>query len=116
METATKPRKVCFVTIGATAAFDSLIKAALHPAFLESLQANSYTNLRLQHGKEGAVVFREFGLMNCQGLKEKYDIDVSGFDFNKSGLVGEMRAAKGGGDGAEGVVISHAGMLKPMSR
>ncbi len=114
METAAKPRKVCFVTIGATAAFDSLIKGALHPAFLEALRSNSYTNLRLQHGKEGAVIFKECGLVNQQALKEKYDIEISGFDFNKTGLGAEMRDAKGGADSAEGVVISHAGMLKSM--
>ena len=105
-----KSRKVCFVTVGATASFNSLINATLDPRFLESLKVHDYTELRLQHGNnDGQEVLenirRSKDTMN-EGLQ---NLTISGFDFNKQGLGSEMRAAKGDGDGVEGVVISHAG-------
>ena len=104
-----KPRKVCFVTVGATASFDSLIMATLDPRFLEALKTHDYTDLRLQHGNDGQKMLEKIGrskdIMN-EGVQ---DLTISGFDFNKQGLGSEMRAAKGDGNGLEGVVISHAG-------
>ena len=103
-------RKVCFVTVGATASFDSLIRATLDPRFLEALKAHDYTELRLQHGKDGQRVLekiRESKDTTNQGVQ---DLGISGFDFNKQGLGSDMRAAKGDGNGVEGVVISHAGI------
>ncbi len=103
-------QKLCFVTIGATASFDSLISAALSPEFLEALQASNYTDLVLQHGAEGSLILKEFhqtfGKMNAN----EWGINVFGFDYNEEGLGKEMRAAKGNPGDAEGVVISHAGM------
>ncbi|KAK0517096.1 hypothetical protein JMJ35_000251 [Cladonia borealis] len=104
-----KPRKLCFVTIGATAAFDSLIKAALSPEFLQRLQASGYTDLLLQYGKDGSMILEEFRSTYGSKSEEEFGIKVTGFDFNKKGLGSEMRAAKGEGDRLEGVVISHAG-------
>ena len=105
-----KPRKLCFVTIGATAAFDSLIKAALKPEFLKRLQASGYTDLLLQYGKDGSTILEEFRSRYGSKCEEEFGITVTGFDFNKKGLGSEMRAAKGEGDRLEGVVISHAGI------
>ncbi len=102
-------RKLCFVTIGATAAFDSLIKAALSPPFLGALQAFGYSDLLLQHGEEGRAILKDFAAADSTDSKAKYGLTISGFDFNKRGLEQEMRAAKGHHGGAEGVVISHAG-------
>ena len=105
-----KPPKLCFVTIGATAAFDSLIKAALSPEFLQRLQASGYTDLLLQYGKDGSIILEEFRSRYGSRSEEEFGIKVTGFDFNKKGLGAEMRAAKGEGDRLEGVVISHAGI------
>ena len=105
-----KPRKLCFVTIGATAAFDSLIKAALSPEFLQRLQASGYTDLLLQYGKDGHTILEDFRSRYGSKSEEEFGIKVTGFDFNKKGLGSEMRAAKGEGDCLEGVVISHAGI------
>ena len=105
-----KPRKLCFVTIGATAAFDSLIKAALSPEFLHRLQASSYTDLHLQYGKDGHIILEDFRSRLGSKSEEEFGIKVTGFDFNKKGLGSEMRAAKGEGNRLEGVVISHAGI------
>jgi beta-1,4-N-acetylglucosaminyltransferase len=104
-----RARKVCFVTIGATAAFDSLIKAALSPPFLGALQASGYTDLVLQHGEEGRAILEDFDATDWIDIKATYGLTISGFDFKKQGLGQEMSAAKGQNGGAEGVVISHAG-------
>lgn len=101
-----KPKKVCFVTIGATAGFDALIQVALSPAFLEALKASGYTDLRLQYGKDGEKYLNDY----IESSGGDSSIKISGFDFNKEGLGWEMRACKGEDGGAVGVVISHAGI------
>ena len=106
-----KPSKLCFVTIGATAGFDALITATLNPLFLEALEKANYTDLLLQYGKEGKKVLET---LNTEILESerRFGVRVNGFAFNKKGLISEMRAAKGQGDGgAEGIVISHAGTI-----
>ncbi len=109
-------RKVCFVTIGATASFDSLIRATLSSTFLEVLKQYAYTNLCIQHGKDGRTILQE--LVEQYSKKTiPHTISISGFDFNMQGLGAEMRAAKGQNHSDEGVVISHAGtrLLSPCS-
>ena len=103
------PRKVCFVTVGATASFNSLIQATLSPAFLAVLKQYGYTDLRLQHGSEGGKVLEELHESQDADGPQENGLKISGFDFNKQGLGVEMKAAKGGNESAEGVVISHAG-------
>ena len=104
-----KPQKVCFVTVGATANFDSLIEATLSPPFLEALEALGYTDLRLQHGKNGQKVLDNVRKSKQATSEGGQDFSISGFDFKKQGLESEMRAVKGEGNRVEGVVISHAG-------
>ncbi|KAL8827357.1 MAG: hypothetical protein Q9191_003229 [Dirinaria sp. TL-2023a] len=103
------PKKLCFVTVGATASFDALIEATLSPKFLDALQNSGYTDLLLQHGAGGGSILQEFYDSGGSIIQKKYGITVKGFDFNKQGLGFEMRAAKGSNHEAEGVVISHAG-------
>lgn len=102
------PRKVCFVTIGATATFDSLVRATLNPTFLEVLDEYRYTDLCIQHGGSGQTLLQEFREQDAKS-KGLYGINISGFDFNKKGLGAEMMAAKGQDEMDKGVVISHAG-------
>ena len=109
-----KPQKVCFVTVGATASFDSLIRASLSPPFLEALKTYHYTELRLQHGKDEQKIMEDFMGGYDTSSEEGQDLLVGGFDFNKQGLGSEMRAAKGESEGIEGVVISHAGTTSPL--
>lgn len=104
------PHKVCFVTVGATASFDALIKATLSPPFLEVLKTHDYTHLRLQHGKDGQKMLEESVSANSR----TQNLKISGFDFNKQGLGSEMRAAKGEDNRLEGVVVSHAGNTSPL--
>ncbi|MCJ1303953.1 N-acetylglucosaminyldiphosphodolichol N-acetylglucosaminyltransferase catalytic subunit alg13 [Hypocenomyce scalaris] len=104
-----RAKKLCFVTIGATASFDGLIREALSEPFLEALQEAGYSDLLLQHGKEGGKILEDFTRKNKAGSKEWHGLNVNGFDFNKMGLGKEMKAAKGEDANTEGVVISHAG-------
>ena len=108
----TRLRKVCFVTIGATASFDSLIHAVLDSAFLETLRDSAYTDLRIQHGAEGAKIFMDYMIQHGNSVNEQLRVKVTGFDFDTQGLGVEMQAAKGAEGALEGVVISHAGMMR----
>ncbi len=102
-------RKLCFVTIGATASFDSLIAAALRPDFLSTLRDVGYTDLLLQHGNEGGKIFEAYTTQHRPNSPGRFGLNINGFAFNKTGLGSEMRVAKGDGSANEGVVISHAG-------
>ncbi|KAK5120704.1 hypothetical protein LTR85_006062 [Meristemomyces frigidus] len=102
-------QKTCFVTIGATASFSSLIKAALSAPFLSALQNHGYTNLLVQYGQDGKELF-DGCMQQAKATVNSSGIKVSGFGLDKAGLGKYMRQAKGGVKGAqEGVVISHAG-------
>ena len=109
------PRKRCFVTVGATAPFDDLVRAVFRPSFLQALHDAHYTELRVQYGKEGQAVYDECTSGLLQIAKKGLGIDISGFDFNTEGLSEEMLSAKGhpkareNGEAVEGAVISHAG-------
>lgn len=102
-------KKLCFVTIGATASFDSLIAAALSQDFLKTLRHAGYTDLLLQHGNEGQKIFEDFVIQHRLDSPERCGLNLNGFDFNKRGLGWEMKEAKGGNGAEEGVVISHSG-------
>ena len=109
-QTAEESKKVCFVTIGATASFNALLEAVLTRTFLEALEAFGYTDLLLQYGLEGAAILDKYREMNQAVSNTRHKIKIDGFDFNKQGLGQEMRAAKGETNHSEGVVISHAGI------
>ncbi|OAP65594.1 hypothetical protein AYL99_01566 [Fonsecaea erecta] len=101
--------KRCFVTIGATAPFNSLVRAVLEPTFIQPLREAGYTQLRIQYGDhEGETIFQR----RCEALRDvglDKGIEITGFGFNREGLRGEMLAVKGGSPQDEGMVISHAG-------
>lgn len=101
--------RFCFVTIGATADFDSLVRAALSPPFLEALEEGGYTDLVIQHGTSGARIFDESIAANEKQSHGRH-LRIRGFDFKKEGLASEMQAVKGEEGRLQGVVISHAGM------
>lgn len=101
--------KRCFVTIGATASFSSLIRAVLEPAFVEALEQKGYTEIRIQYGDQaGESIFQERHL-SLEDVLTKSRMTVSGFGFKTTGLRDEMAAVKGESVENEGVVISHAG-------
>ena len=101
-------QKTCFVTIGATASFSSLIQAVLAPDFRKALEAQGYTDLLVQYGEDGEQLYEQ-----SKSKSGSSKIKISAFDLDKSGLGRYMRQAKATGpsnkDASEGVVISHAG-------
>ena len=101
--------KRCFVTTGATAAFNSLIRAVLEPTFLQGLKDAQYTELRIQYGDDSERIFDGKVKSRSAEIKQDYGIELSGFSFDKSGLESEMKAARGSSSTNEGCVISHAG-------
>ncbi|KAL9597611.1 MAG: hypothetical protein Q9219_005050 [cf. Caloplaca sp. 3 TL-2023] len=94
-------QKVCFVTIGATATFDPLLKAVLTSEFLQALEALKYTSLRLQYGNNGQKILNE---LKYQRGTDDSGIEISGFDFNSKGLGQEMWCTKAAHERVEGVV------------
>jgi beta-1,4-N-acetylglucosaminyltransferase len=104
-----RPKKLCFVTIGATASFNSLISAILSRPILKTLQEAGYTDLRLQFGRDGRAIFDDFIISNVDGSEERCGLHITGFEYNRKGLGQEMRGATAYNGRAEGVVVSHAG-------
>ncbi|DAA76464.1 TPA_exp: UDP-N-acetylglucosamine transferase subunit ALG13 [Trichophyton benhamiae CBS 112371] len=106
-----RPKKTCFVTVGATASFNAMIREILHQDFLAALKANNYTTLTIQYGRHGDELFRSFVKENENEVLHNYGLTLTGFDFNINGLKDEMCAAKANPsrNTAEGLVISHAG-------
>ena len=105
MEESTRNPKVCFVTIGATAAFDSLLRAVLSEGFIEALVEFGYTDLQVQYGADGYSLFSQYSKQDASVVSASPKINITGFDFRKAGLGAEMAAAR------NGVVISHAGNI-----
>ena len=108
-----KKTKSCFVTVGATAPFDELIKAILEPKFLKALHDADYTELLVQHGYEdqGNLFNRLIGQSNVSEFCKSSKLKVSGFGFDKDGLGKYLRDAKDGG----GAVMSHAGQFQSIT-
>ncbi|EAS35197.1 beta-1,4-N-acetylglucosaminyltransferase [Coccidioides immitis RS] len=105
------PVKLCFVTVGATASFNSLLREVLSPFFLGALRKEAYTHLLLQVGQLGYQVLDEFLQENGPDLKEKFGLTIEGFDYNVDGLKQEMMAVKANPalHRQEGMIVSHAG-------
>ncbi|KAB8342859.1 hypothetical protein FH972_022457 [Carpinus fangiana] len=110
------PRKLCFVTVGATAPFNSLIRAVLERPFLQALSSYGYTDLLLQYGRGGDNALKEAEAVDVDqdSLYHGEGIRIAGFAFREDGLSYEMKTTSGRGFGgfeAQGLIISHAGML-----
>ncbi|KAK4946405.1 N-acetylglucosaminyldiphosphodolichol N-acetylglucosaminyltransferase catalytic subunit alg13 [Elasticomyces elasticus] len=109
LERSSASGKRCFVTIGATAPFNSLIRAVLADDFIKALQQAGCTELRVQYGDhEGEAIFRQ-RTDDSKSLLVKTSFQITGFGFNKTGLKEEIAAVKGKSAADEGMVISHAG-------
>lgn len=110
-------RRECFITIGATAAFRSLLEQSLSPLFLDTLCALSYTHLTVQCGPElthfeSIVATQPDHIHDSSSTAPRTirGIEVKSFDFNKFGLGQEMRGCTAQkGKSREGVIICHAG-------
>jgi beta-1,4-N-acetylglucosaminyltransferase len=101
------PRKACFVTVGATASFEALIRAVYDPQFLRSLADTGYTKLVVQCGKGGTKLC---DALLSEALKHaSFGITVSSFEFTQH-MMQDMRIAKAEDGRDEGVVLCHAGI------
>lgn len=97
-----EPQKLCFVTIGATAAFDGLVRAVFDSSVLSALQAGGYSKLLVQYGKDGKALFETLSQREQQKI---YGVNFEGFDFDTDGLTQYMVEARRSG----GCVVSHGG-------
>ncbi|BCR82992.1 N-acetylglucosaminyldiphosphodolichol N-acetylglucosaminyltransferase catalytic subunit ALG13 [Aspergillus chevalieri] len=103
--------KLCFVTVGATASFESLLQSVFNETFLSALKQHGYTHLLVQYGKDGQAICENFTKKNPEGSVARHGIDITGLDFNQAGLGAEMRLAQANAelDQEGGMIISHAG-------
>lgn len=113
MESSGHQQKVCFVTVGATAPFDTLIVEVIAAPFLKALAAKNYTHLIIQHGHCSDSVrfqFDEAKKFVAEHLSSK--LSIHGFEF-KENLETDLFQVKNTPERGieEGVVLSHAGML-----
>lgn len=109
MTSSTSKKKTCFITIGSTTGFQSLIDASLSEAFLAALKSHSYTHLVIQHGVDGQSRFQTaLKSTSHEGL------EIAGFGVDPEGLDPYLLLAAGRDkDSVEGAVISHAGQSLP---
>jgi beta-1,4-N-acetylglucosaminyltransferase len=104
-----KSGKRCFVTIGATAPFNSLIQAVLQHDFISALHDAGYSELRIQYGnQEGESIFQS-RVKELDMASDGHKLEITGFGFNKYGLRDEISAVKGLTGEDQGTIISHAG-------
>lgn len=117
---AQRKRKTCFVTIGATTGFQTLMTAVMTPEFILALNKYKYSHLILQHGADGHERFKlaeeQTGRImstfpNSDSAAAWRSIKITGFGMDPAGLDDYFKLAKGlaSKDDAEGLVISHAG-------
>jgi beta-1,4-N-acetylglucosaminyltransferase len=103
-------RREAFVTVGATAAFRSLIDASISLSFLSTLSRLGYTHLTIQCGPDLAYFNEKFEAEKDSLQQPLGSLKIRTFDFNTLGLGQEMRGCKGvPGTSREGVVVCHAG-------
>lgn len=107
--------KLCFVTVGATASFELLLRYVFNETFLGALKQHGYTHLLVQYGKNGQAICENFTKNNPEGSEARHGIEIAGFEFNQAGLGEEMRLAQANAefDQEGGVIISHAGTMVP---
>ncbi|KIV98589.1 uncharacterized protein PV09_09623 [Verruconis gallopava] len=98
--------RYCFVTVGATAAFDALVRAVLDASFLQALAKQGYTNILVQFGKDGRQLFTDLAV--AIGRNGIYGLKVQGFDLTRK-LREAMRLTRAEQGRREGIVICHAG-------
>lgn len=112
-EKSSANQKYCFVTIGATATFDALIKNVMTADFVKALTDAKFTHLRIQYGKDNGPLYNQLLESLPAGIRD--DIHIDGFDVRQDGLEADMLLARGHitreGErtGPEGLVVAHAG-------
>ncbi|KAF2840142.1 glycosyltransferase family 1 protein [Patellaria atrata CBS 101060] len=108
MSRHSQTKKLCFVTVGATASFDRLIDSVISPKVLKTLKELGYTDVTIQYGDYSKSFFESVVKANSSTISE-LGLTITGFDFRSYGLEDDMLDAKGEWGNAEGVVITHGG-------
>jgi beta-1,4-N-acetylglucosaminyltransferase len=104
----TLPGRRCFVTVGATAAFASLLDEVASAGFLQSLAENGFTTLDVQCGP-GLASFEE----RMAGIsdQDRHGVEVASF-ANPLAMAGYLHNCRGEqGVRLAGCVIAHGGKL-----
>ncbi|KAJ6135370.1 hypothetical protein N7512_000530 [Penicillium capsulatum] len=102
--------KVCFVTVGATAGFDELLRNVLSDTFITALKNCGFTHLMVQYGAHGQQIFTEFLEAHPEGCEKLQNLGVGGFDFKPSLDPYFAMAVKNPRKSQElGLVVSHGG-------
>lgn len=96
-------RKECFVSVGATAEFPDLIRAALSHDCLQELIANRFTHLTVQFGASSQL------FTDLKSTVQE-DLAITGFAYDGNGLNQHVRRCQQeSGVSEQGLVICHAG-------
>ncbi|RBR13830.1 uncharacterized protein FIESC28_08037 [Fusarium coffeatum] len=104
---ASSLRRVCLVTVGATAGFRALIDSVLSPEFWQYIASQGFTELHVQCGPDAVSASKQLALSKDQ-VPSGLIIDV--FDVKKNLMKEEMILCKRlEGKRELGLVISHAG-------
>ncbi|KAL2126905.1 hypothetical protein VTI74DRAFT_11639 [Chaetomium olivicolor] len=100
------PGRRCFVTIGATAGFRSLLEEVSTPAFLSCLAGHGYTDLRVQCGPDLAFFADRVAALKDE---ERHGVAVVSFAYTDE-MTANIVACRGE-DGVRpaGCVIAHGG-------
>ncbi|KAJ5138477.1 uncharacterized protein N7515_003325 [Penicillium bovifimosum] len=72
--------KLCFVTVGATAAFRKLLEQVLTSKFTKTLTEHGYTHFLVQYGKDGQDLYDKF----VADEEAHNGLTIGGFDFQPS--------------------------------
>jgi hypothetical protein len=102
------PRKVCFVTTGATAPFTALIEAVLSPSSLDAFTDAGYSDLYIQFGSANDVYkkHQQAAVSRLEAESKAERLTIGGTGFFPDGLKEQFRMVQD----SNGLVISHAGM------
>lgn len=109
MSSDSPPEREIFVTIGATATFEDLIRQVGSEEFQQTARELGFTRLTIQCGNS-MDFYHEIKCQEVPGLK------VKTFGFSAPDLGQEMRGTLKGAGRRKGVVISHAGQCDYDSR
>ncbi|KAJ5544726.1 hypothetical protein N7461_007030 [Penicillium sp. DV-2018c] len=98
--------KLCFVTVGATAAFRKLLERVLTSDFTKTLARHGYTHFLVQYGKDGQDLFDQF----AANWKAHNGLTIGGFDFQPSIDRYLLQTVEREAQNQErGLIICHAG-------
>ncbi|KAJ5706922.1 UDP-N-acetylglucosamine transferase subunit alg13 [Penicillium malachiteum] len=102
--------KLCLVTIGATAAFNTLISEVMDEPFFAKLKQTGFTHLIVQYGVAGKDIFDAFLAKHPEGDPGLHGIGLGGFaltpDMHPYFMMAKNRRTR---NQELGLVICHSG-------